>query len=141
MVKIAAILDQHSLDEQEQLMSHISSQLDEARDLIIHTVTGAVSIEEVLSTMETYYTQQVTKYVLWDLSAADMKLIHSEDLYKIIELAKMYGQLRPAGRGSRDVTFAIGRQLALLGEAYEQAFEISSFRNYDEAMEWLVPSS
>lgn len=126
-------------------MSHITSVLDKSRSLIIHTVTGPVTVEEILSTLETYYTQQVTKYVLWDLSAADMKLVHSNDLYKLIELVKKYSHQRIAGRtaiyGTRDVTFAIGRQLSLLGMAYEEPFQIESFRNYDEAMKWLIPSS
>jgi len=93
--------------------------------------------------LKQYYTQHVTKYVLWDLSAADLNLIRSNDLLKVIEVTKKHGHQRPEGRtaiyGSRDVTFAIGRQLSLLGTAYEQAFMIESFRNYEAALDWLIP--
>jgi hypothetical protein len=55
-------------------MSHITTRIDEKRDLAIHTVEGAVTTGEIRSVLEEYYQQHVTAYVVWDLTNANADL-------------------------------------------------------------------
>lgn len=122
-------------------MSNINITVDPERDLSILTVNGTLSAESLHSAFMDFYKESPTKYLLWDLTNADMCSIKSDDIKNIVTSTMEYAHLRPNGKtafvASRDLNFGIGRQYSALGEAFEHPIKIASFRVYDKAMEWL----
>jgi hypothetical protein len=122
-------------------MSHINITVDPERDLTIHTVNGILLPTALHSGFIDFYNGSPTKYLLWDLTNADMCQIKGEDIKHIVKSTKEYAHLRPNGKtawvATRDLNFGLSRQYSVLGEVFEHPIKIASFRDYDSAIDWL----
>jgi hypothetical protein len=122
-------------------MSDIKIEIDKARDLTIHIITGKTSPEEIISTLESFYNNP-TKHLLWDFSQADVSGITGDDLKHILSVADKYANRRPQGKtailATSDLPFGLGRQYSILGNLHESPVHIEPFRSYDMAIKWLL---
>lgn len=124
-------------------MPPISTRTESENKLTVHRLSGPVSTIEVVDTLNQYYhSKQITQHVLWDLSEADLSDIGADDLLDIINTVKKYGSYRTGGKtalvGPHDLAFGLGRQFSIIGAALNKPFTTRVFRDYDQAIIWLM---
>jgi len=115
--------------------------VDTQAELTILKPHGKITGGDILQAFEEFYTHSPTIKLLWDFSETDMSAVSSADLKKIAIHTKQYAQLRPKGKtawyGNDDLSFGLSRQYTTLAELEDHSIRFASFRNYDEAMDWL----
>ena len=119
----------------------ISIAIDEKNDLIIRTIKGLVSTQELIDSIE--YTLKLPSFhqgmkSLTDLSEATHHT-NSEDIKKIAELLIKHSEKLVGGKAavvvSRIVSFGMMRMLQSYAD--DSPLEISIFYSVEEAKHWL----
>jgi hypothetical protein len=122
-------------------MPDVRIEVNPEADLTTHTVTGNITTDEIISILEEFY-RHPTKFLLWNLSQADLSNITGDDLRHILEVSNTLCKHRKHGKTAilapSDLPFGLGRQYAILGELYDNPVHIESFRSYDMAIAWLL---
>lgn len=122
-------------------MSNINYDLDRDRQLTKVNISGKVTVDQITSFLENYYTQDPTLLLLWDFSEADVSELSSEALRTILSVASKYIELRKKGKTAlvlpSDYAFGMGRMYESFAEVYEHPAEHRAFRTAEEAMRWL----
>jgi len=123
-------------------MSKIRVSVDSKKQLTIHTATGKVTRDEIVEVQEKYYTNDPTTYLLWDLRAANISALSSDDLKEIVFIGKKYAQKRRNGKTaivvSSDLSFGLSRMYESYSEMFEHPGDHWVTKEYDEAMKWLL---
>ena len=55
-------------------MAPIVTHKDRSKDLITHVCTGQISVDEILTAAQEYFSGEVTKHVLWDFAEAEVDI-------------------------------------------------------------------
>ena len=74
----------------------ITSYIDDDRQLTVYKVEGALDYHQVIEAMESFYSGDPTKNVLWDLNDASKIDVSSEDIRNIANFKPRYQSSRPA---------------------------------------------
>ena len=122
-------------------MGTISAKYETEKDLTIVTAEGAISADDLLDWGNSYYEGQITPLILWDVTKADLSGIQSDKLRKIAEIMSRISEARRGGKTAfvydNPLEFGIGRMFQAYSEMEDMPFQVQSFKNFDEAMEWL----
>lgn len=112
--------------------------------LTIFTVNGPLSCDEVIHALDDFYKHEVTPYLLWDFTDADLSGINQNDMEQIISTAKSNTYLRKDGKTafvvSQDLSFGMSRMYEILSELSEHPISPSVFRDMNKAIAWLKSS-
>lgn len=111
------------------------------KSLTILTVSGMLTIEEVIHAFENYIKHDVTPHLLWDFTDADLSQLDPEGMKQIIAFVKSKAHFRKNGRtalvGNQDLSFGISRMYKTLSEIEEHPLSHYVFRDIDKALAWL----
>ena len=128
-------------------MPPIVTQKDRSKDLIIYVCTGQITVDEILTTAQEYFSGELSKDVLWDFAEAevDMRQPHIDKLIVYLravppeELEKRRGA-RVAIVPPKDYVVGVMEQLKGWSELVDAPFEFQMFYNAKEALAWLQKS-
>ena len=122
-------------------MSNIQVNVDPQNQLTIFTVTSKITGDEIINVVEEYYSGDPTTYLLWDLRAADMSSLSSNELRNILFFSKKHAHQRKNGKTaivvSSDLSFGLSRMYEAYSEIYEHPTDHRVTKDYDDAMTWL----
>ena len=76
----------------------ISTTRDNARGFTEHLVGGRVTTEEVLTCQTTFYEAGPTRLLPWDLSAADLTQLTTENMRQFVRRTVALSRERQGGR-------------------------------------------
>ena len=111
-------------------------------DLTIITIIGQLTFEKGLSAAKRLYNEKLSKFVMWDFREADMQLVTSDNIEKIIQYVKKNAYKRMPGAKSallvtRDFEFGVMRMVQTYAEMHEIKIEYKIFEDYQLAMNWF----
>jgi hypothetical protein len=119
----------------------INSTIDHSRDLTIHTGTGDVSFEEVMTTLRQSWEGQTTKNALWDARKAKTPDLSSHDLERIADYIMTHAEKRAGGKSAMVAPSELEYGLSRVYDAWHDIrrfpFQFRVFRSIEEANEWL----
>lgn len=123
-------------------MAEIVKKIDVDNDLTVFTVIGKVAAEAVVTAIKEFYESSVTSNVLWDFTESDLTGIQSTDVSYIAELSHKYMERRSTGKtaivGPDDLSYGLLRMYEITKDHSSLPFATESFRNIDDAYEWLL---
>jgi predicted metal-dependent TIM-barrel fold hydrolase len=116
-------------------------------NLLIATVTGVLTAEEVMAVIKEYYPNRIVKNVIWDLTHCSLISIPKTDLQIIAKVSK-----ESVARGARaggktafvvnsTVDYGLMRMYSSIAEATYVPVEYSMYRTIEEARIWLEQDS
>jgi len=123
-------------------MSTIERHADQSNSVTSFTVTGVVTLREILDVLKTFKAEPPAKNILWDFSEANVGYsFNVTDLQKTAIVAKSNLGLRPNSKtafvAASDIGFGLIRMYTTFLELQEIAHEVQVFRRLDEAHQWL----
>lgn len=126
-------------------MGKIDTQIDPEKDLTIHAASGAISADEILGRIRSYYGGEVTSLIMWDLTDADLRSLTASDVQQFVDLTNSLTAPRAGGKTalvvSTTLTFGLGRMYELSKDVAADQIGRKTFRDRKTALEWLgVPA-
>ena len=112
-------------------------------DLLIITVTGKLTAEDVISVINEYYPNGIVQDVIWNLTDGSMSLISKQGFQNIASaaLTSLKGGARQGGKtvyvGLADVEYGLLRMYSAIAEMAGIPIEYRVFRTLEEARNWL----
>jgi hypothetical protein len=111
-------------------------------DMTTITIIGQLTFEKGLSTIKRLYNEKLSKFIIWDFREADIQLLTSDNIEKIIQYVKKNAYKRPSGAKSallvtRDFEYAIMRMVQIYAEIHEIEIKYKIFYDYQDAMNWF----
>ncbi len=70
-------------------MAIIESSKDQFNDLTVHIVQGELTADEIIQTVKESYSENPTKFVIWNLLSGTLSKISSDDLDKAVKNVKL----------------------------------------------------
>ncbi len=122
-------------------MGTIETTFDRSKDLTTFTASGTLTLDHFREYLANYYDVEVTKFVLWDLTKADLTTLKSTHLEELAQSIYRISEMRKGGKTAfvHDESFVLG--IGKMFQAYsmmrELPFEVLSFKSIDEAKQWL----
>lgn len=127
-------------------MGTIETHIDLEKDLTIHTASGEISADEILSRIRSYYAGKTTRLLMWDLTGADVGNLSASDVRNFVDLTNSLTKERAGGKTALVVAtplaYGMGRMYELSKDASDE-YRIGhrTFRDRKAALEWLgVPA-
>jgi len=121
----------------------IKTDLLKAENLRIHTVTGSLSLEKLITALKNIYASDKVGTdinALWDIREADVSSFSHQDIVRVRDLVKKHWGVGGASRAAIVVTdlldYGLSRMYGLLMESYTSS-EVKVFKTKKEALEWL----
>ena len=122
-------------------MAHFEIAKDSQRQLTTITVTGETMADDIERTIVAHNQQELTRFVLWDLSQATFPGLSSSHIEGFVDKAKEYIKLRAGGKTAivvpYDYGFGLARTYDILQEINKAPVAHITFRNKEEALRWL----
>ncbi len=121
----------------------ITSKIDPSKQFSTFVVTGKISSNEIVDTVESFYKNQPSNNVLWDFRYADLEaLLYSDELENITtSLTKLNWKLIRVGKtaivASTDLWFSLSRMYSKFVEIKDLSHNVQVFRFMNEAIKWL----
>ena len=123
----------------------ITSQVDKSKNLTIYTLTGELTIDEIHEAVKSFWeAHELTLNALWDARRAKLTNLESSDMESITAFIGQYThrfEERKGGKSavvaSSDLQYGLSRILGTLYEIKDFPTKLQTFRQMDEAMEWL----
>jgi len=123
----------------------ITSQVDQTKNLVIYTLTGDLTLDDIQSTIKSFWeAHELTLNALWDARRAKLTNLESSDMESITAFIGQYThrfEERKGGKSavvaSSDLQYGLSRILGTLYEIKDFPTKLQTFRQMDEAMEWL----
>jgi hypothetical protein len=123
----------------------ITSQVDKTKNLVIYTLTGELTLDDIQSTIKSFWeAHELTLNALWDARRAKLTNLESSDMESITAFIGQYThrfEERKGGKSavvaSSDLQYGLSRILGTLYEIKDFPTKLQTFRQMDEAMEWL----
>ena len=120
----------------------ITTHRELSRDLTVFTCEGDLSYIEIVEVIKRFYEGTIaprTKNVLWDARTANVASLTKYQLTLVSDMAVKYSILREGGKtalvAAIDIVFDTARTFE--AETMDAKWDITVFRDIDEAMEWL----
>jgi hypothetical protein len=111
--------------------------------LLIATVTGNITADELLAVVLEYYPNNIVKDVIWDLTNGSLRSISQDGFSEIAKTTKMVieGETRRSGKtvfvGSVDREYALSRIYKVITEVTGVPIKYNVFKTIEEARNWL----
>ena len=120
----------------------IKTEVDESRNLTIHTLRGKIPANDLRNILETFFKNQPTKNVLWDLREAEPEgEVLSQDLEVLANLAKKNEGLREKGKtalvASSDLVFGLAKMYQAFVNIEGVKHRVEVFRSMDVAINFI----
>jgi len=125
----------------------ITTEIDRSKELTVYTVTGEVSLDDILNSLEGFYeSPEVTLNVLWDGRNAKLKPLSLVDVTKIASYRTRHKEHREARRGGKTAIVAPGHVdsgVFSMAEMFKKTmasrlpYEVRAFKSIDDAVTWL----
>ena len=123
----------------------ITSQVDKTKNLVIYTLTGELTLDDIQSAIKSFWeAHELTLNALWDARRAKLTNLESSDMESITAFIGQYThrfEERKGGKSavvaSSDLQYGLSRILGTLYEIKDFPTKLQTFRQMDEAMEWL----
>ena len=110
-------------------------------ELAVFTVEGALSVYEVIDTLNTYYPNLVKKHIIWDFTNGDLSDMAIADFEMIAKVAKKImtpsKERKTAFVASRDLEYGLMRMYSVFGELKLTPTNYSVFKSLAEAKAWI----
>ncbi|MGB5747613.1 MAG: hypothetical protein WBM69_11550 [Desulfobacterales bacterium] len=123
------------------MTANIESYIDDINNLTSYIVQGTLMTDQIIATIDEFFSEKPTKYVLWNFSQAQIAQISNNDIKEIVKIVTKYADrnivLKTALVFSEDGAFGLGRMFEMLAEMEETPQQFMSFRNADDAYKWL----
>ena len=119
----------------------ITTTVDHHRELTIHTGTGEVSFEELMTVLRKFWDGQPTKNVLWDGRTGETPNLSTDDIERMVDYVVPKAENRLVGKTAlvvpRDLEYGLSRAANILHEIAQLPYQIGVFRSIEEAYQWL----
>jgi len=120
----------------------IETTQDKDQNLTIHVATGQLTEEDVFTTLERFYSGEITEFVLWDFSQAEVSSITPAVVQRIIRRSAEAGtrsqRRKTAAITPSDLSFGLGRMAESYADFEALPFNLRVFRSREKALEWLI---
>jgi hypothetical protein len=105
------------------------------------TVSGKITLPELIGVLDRYGRSGPTRYELYDLRELTGERLSSADIRSLIDFFEKYPNIRPpesktAILVASDIDFGIGRMISMISDG-QLPFAIEVFRSLDNAKSWL----
>lgn len=122
-------------------MAPIETSSDLGKDMTLHTVTGAVTAEEVIQKIEAYRSGEITPNVIWDFSEASIEDYSDDNLRLVLAVGGKYTKTQKGGKAalvsSKTFLFGLERMYEILTEIQGSPVKHRAFRSLEDAVEWI----
>jgi len=122
-------------------MASIKSLHNREKNLTFHKVNGLLMAGEFISASKSFYTENITLNVLWDLTEVDLSKISTNEIMQIVREIRIYADARAGGKTalvfSTGLGFGLGRMIEAFSEIEDMPIDIRSFKSLEKAEEWL----
>ena len=120
----------------------IECKFDPERSLLVCTVTGELTFDQVLDIQEGYLEKYLAENFILDLSLALTKKLETRDVEAIVDRSEMRKEFRRKNSKSAIVatsplTTGFSRMYAIFFELKEMPWQLSIFESMNEALEWI----
>jgi hypothetical protein len=128
-------------------MAPIVTRKDPSKDLITHVCTGQISVDEILTAAQEYFSGEVIKNVLWDFAEAEVDMRQPQIDNLLIYLRSLPPEELEKRRGGRiaivapkEYVVGVMEQFKGWSEMGDAPFEFKMFYDAEEALTWLERS-
>lgn len=109
--------------------------------LTTFTVSGKLTLPELIGVLGRYGRNGPTRYELYDLRSLTGERLSSADIHSLIAFFGKYPKARPpesktAVLVASNIDFGIGRMVSMISDG-QVPFKIDVFRSLDKALSWL----
>jgi hypothetical protein len=122
-------------------MSNIKICVEPDKYLSTYFFAGEVTVEQIISAQEEFYSKAPMLFLLVDFTQADLSVLTSNDLRTILSGAEKNGHVRKGGKtavvASGNLAFGMARMYEIMAEIQDLPFFVRAFRAQDEALTWL----
>jgi len=119
----------------------IQKETDISNELTTYTVNGKVTLDEILSEVESFYDGDPTPNVLWDFRDAILWAINAKDVEIISSYRSRFTEGSIRKKTGLIISDEHSQNLAIWFQGYgkidELPFGVEVFRTKSEAIEWL----
>jgi len=119
----------------------ITTSFDNERQLTIHTITGEITTEEMMTTVMQFYKNQPSLNALWDYGKGTMTSLPIGLMEEHLKEIKPIIVKREGGKtayvGSSDANYGTARMLQVHSEINQLPFQVMAFRSYEDAIKWI----
>ncbi len=109
--------------------------------LTIHTVEGAVTLDQAMNSLKTFYAGQASLHVLWDFTDGTLGELSGAQVQSIAEYVSRAAKNRHGGKtagvASKDVDYGLGRMFQAFTEMMKYTPTMRLFRQREDALAWL----
>ncbi|WP_417514004.1 hypothetical protein [Minwuia sp.] len=122
-------------------MSTVNIQYDAARELVIFTAIGLLTIEDFIAAGDAHFLNHATSCSIWDLRKADLSSIRLDNMHALSRRSADVSKSRPDPRTALVVDDDGKRALVRLYEALAEStgtpviYRI--FGTLEDAVEWI----
>ena len=121
-------------------MNTITTKLE--NEIVINSVVDDITVDGLMSHTRENIENWIGKPVLWELSKANLGNISTEEWKGIIQKIGHLSQKRKGEKtafvSSEDLPFGMLRMFEIMAENEELAIHFQTFRDINEAKEWLL---
>jgi hypothetical protein len=128
-------------------MAPIVTHKDPSKEFITHVCTGQISVDEILTAAQEYFSGEVTKDVLWDFAEAEVDMRQPQIDKLMVYLRSLPREEVEKRRGGRvaivapkEYVFGIMEQFKGWSEMADALFEFQMFYDAEDALAWLERS-
>jgi hypothetical protein len=128
-------------------MAPIVTHKNRSKDLITYVCKGQISVDEILTAVQEYFSGEVTKDVLWDFAEANVDIRQPQIDKLMIYLRTVPPEEVEKRRGARVAIvapkeYAVGvmEQFKGWSEMVDAPFVFQMFYDAEEALTWLERS-
>ena len=128
-------------------MAPIVTRKDPLKDLLTHVCKGQISVDEILTAAQEYFSGEVIKNVLWDFAEAEVDMRQPQIDKLMVYLRGLPREEVEKRRGSRvaivapkEYVVGIMEQFKGWSEMSDAPFEFQMFYDVEEALTWLERS-
>jgi hypothetical protein len=120
----------------------INNLLDYSKQMIVHTGTGTLQLDEMLETTKKFFKTRPFKNVLWDLREVIMEPMPSEAWHAMYTTLARLGQGQSLSKvaivASDDLYHSLKKAAPAHNRHEHGESSISTFRSMPEALQWLM---
>jgi hypothetical protein len=125
-------------------MAPIVTHKDRSKDLITYVCKGQISVDEILTAAQEYFSGEVTKDVLWDFAEAEVDIRQPQIDKLMIYLRGLLPEELEKRRGGRvaivapkEYVVGVMEQFKGWSEMVDAPFVFQMFYDAEEALAWL----
>jgi hypothetical protein len=122
-------------------MATITVEIQPEEDLTIFKVVGELFVDEILEYSSKYYSENPTKFVIWDATEGTVRKINPDEFRGIANKIKALAHKRAGGKtafvSKSDIDFGLSRMYEVYTESEEIPIKYRVFRNIEDAIKWV----